>query len=1043
MRHAVILLILGAVPVTAIGEATPANVVWALGEADHDHAEFALAPVQYAHYLHQDFGWPDRCYVIGQSQPAEDWPYVLPGPDDAWAGSGGLAGIRTHTAEILFELAACPSGDYALVIELVDVSPNGPPFLRVRVNGKPHDFSLEAGASGDSIAGHPEQGRPVRLTVPADNLCAGVNHVEMSVLQGSWLLFDQVRLEGPGSAALANPHETLIRKVTPSTFEDQRDGAHVQPLLVDVQQVAGHAKLVVRLDDAEIFTATVEPGRTIFEAPMPAAGTETESRVTVLVDGEPRYEGTVKRAPGKKRTPADYVDVFMGTGHSRWMIAPGPWMPYGMVKLSPENQNAGWQGGYEPTIENVAGFSHIHEWTMAGLLTMPVTGPLQTEVGDQYHPEEGYRSRIDKDRENGGIGYYHTYLSDYGIDAELTATTRAGLQRYTFPPTDSARVLIDLQIPAEYRYDLEACRVERVNDHRIEGYSQQHSSRVWFDSHQDYTVYFVLEFDRPMTDFGVWSNGKVREGTTLLKTRQARDAGAYAGFDLSEGGAVLMRSAISLVSVEQAQRNLETEMTPFGWDFDAVVEQQRDAWNTIFNRIEIETSDHREKVRFYSNLYRAYCARTIWSDVNGQWTGPEEAIHQLPDPKSPVYGCDAFWNTFWNLNQVWNLLTPEYSANWVRSQLALYDVGGWLAKGPAGMEYIPVMVAEHEIPFIVAAYQLGIRDFDAEKAFEAMVKMQTAPWEDDLGGGQAGNKDLDVYLRLGYVPHGGGNSSNTMEYAYDDYCVAQMAKALGKQDAYDQFMARAQNWKNLIDPDIGFARPKDAEGNWIEPYEPLQRVEGWTEGNAWQYTWFVPHDPTALIERIGQDRFVANLNEGFEKSEPLRYNAPLEQYWDYPVCHGNQPAMQVSYLFNYAGRPWLTQHWNRSIQERYYGHGVEDAYLGDEDQGQMSGWFIMSAIGLFQTDGGCRVDPIYEIASPRFEKVTIHLNPDYYPGKTFVIEAHNASRENAYVQSAKLNGETLNRWWFPAKALQQGGILELEMGPEPNKEWARTQPAVP
>ena len=506
---------------------------------------------------------------------------------------------------------------------------------------------------------------------------------------------------------------------------------------------------------------------------------------------------------------------------------------------------------------------------------------------------------------------------------------------------------------------------------------------------------------------------------------------------------LLARSAICLVSAAQARLNLETELTPFGWDFEAVVQNQREAWNAILGRVEIESIDYRDKVRFYTNLYRAYCARTIWSDVNGKWTGPYEKVHHLPDPASPVYGCDAFWNTFWNLNQVWNLLTPEISAQWVRSQLAMYDVGGWLAKGPAGMEYIPVMVAEHEIPFIVAAYQQGIRDFDEEKALEAMVKMQTTPWADDLGGGQAGNKDLEVYRKLGYVPHGGGMSSNTMEYAYDDFCVAQMAKALGKEDLYTQFMKRAANWRNLIDAAIGFARPKDENGNWIEPYEPLKKVEGWTEGNAWQYTWFVPHNPVGLIDIMGEEVFVRNLNDGFEKSEPLRYNAPLEQYWDYPVCHGNQPAMQVSYLFNYAGKPWLTQKWNRSIQDRYYGYGVGDAYLGDEDQGQMSGWFVMSALGLFQTDGGCRVDPIYEIASPRFEKVTLHLNEDYYPGGTFVIETRNASRTNAYVQSATLNGQPLEQWWFPAKALHEGGKLVVEMGPEPNTNWAGGEAPLP
>jgi predicted alpha-1,2-mannosidase len=1013
-----------------------AGTVWRIGQADETGNEFALAPAGYEQYLHHDFGWPDRPFIVGQSEPAADWAYVLPGPDDAWAGSGGLAGIRTQVAEILFELAQRPEGAYTLVIDLVDVAPKKAPLLRARVNGVRHDRQLEPGAGDASILGEPEAGRPVELRVPVDNLRAGVNHLSLTILEGSWLLFDQVRLEGPEGATLAPPHTTLIRDVSPGALDAVLEGKRAQPLLVDVQQVRGSAGVRVTLDGEVVFEDTIEQGRTILEVPLPSVSAPTESAVVITVDGQTRYEGNVARAPRDLATPADYVNVFLGTGHSRWMIAPGPWMPYGMVKLSPNNQNSGWQGGYEPTIENVAGFSHIHEWTMAGLLTMPTTGPLEISEGREDRPDSGYRSRIDKDREQGGIGYYRTHLSDYGIDAELTATTRAGLQRYTFPPAEEARILIDLQIPAEYKFDIQACRIEQVSDHRIEGFSTQQSRNVWFESHQDYTVYFVVEFDRPIASFGVWEGKDIKRGQRLLEAGAPSDAGAFAEFDLPEGGTVMLRSAISLVDIDGARKNLETELsTPFAWDFDAVVKHQRDAWNSIFERVQIETPDYREKMRFYSNMYRAWCARTIWSDVDGRWVDPHEQVQQLADPQSPVFGCDAFWNTFWNLNQAWYLITPEYASQWVKSQLALYDAAGWLAKGPAGMEYIPVMVAEHEIPFIVGAYQMGIRDFDAEKAFEAMVKMQTEEWVPEIGGGQVGNKDLKPYLEYGYVPEGQGRASNTFEYAYDDWTVAQMAKALGKEEQYQEFMKRSRYWRNLIDPEVGFARSKNADGTWVEPFEIMQRNEGFTEGNAWQYTWFVPHTPEDLIEMIGQERFVKELDTGFRNSEPLRYNAPLEQYWDFPVCHGNQPAMQVSSLFNYAERPWLTQKWNRSIQDRYYGFGVGDAYLGDEDQGQMSGWFVMSAMGLFQTDGGCSVEPMYEIGSPRFDKVTIQLNPAYYPGKTFTIETRNNGRENVYVQSATLNGEPLNDWRFPASVVTGGGSLVLEMGPEPNENW--------
>jgi putative alpha-1,2-mannosidase len=400
----------------------------------------------------------------------------------------------------------------------------------------------------------------------------------------------------------------------------------------------------------------------------------------------------------------------MGSAHSRWMIAPGPWMPFSMVKLSPNNQNAGWQAGYDPHLENIGGFSHIHEWTMAGLLMMPTTGPLQVEVGDQYQPDAGYRSRADTTREQARIGYYRTFLSDTGIDVELTATTRAGFQRYTFPETTQARVLLDFQFPAEYRFDLVSVEVRQSSATRIEGSVEHHAPDVWGrDAQQEYVLHFVAEFDRPIHTSGVWTDAGVQPDTRVLRTGRVKDAGVYVEFDTRGARTVQVRTGISLVSLDNADLNLRHEISqPFGWNFAAIVDHQRATWNELLGRIHIETPDRREKVRFYTNLYRSFC-RNIWSDVDGRWRDPEERIQQLNDPDAVMLGCDAFWNTFWNLNQVWNLISPEWSSRWVRSQLALYDACGWLAKGPAGLEYIPVMVAEHEIPLIVGAYQMGIR----------------------------------------------------------------------------------------------------------------------------------------------------------------------------------------------------------------------------------------------------------------------------------------------------------------------------------------------
>lgn len=487
--------------------------------------------------------------------------------------------------------------------------------------------------------------------------------------------------------------------------------------------------------------------------------------------------------------------------------------------------------------------------------------------------------------------------------------------------------------------------------------------------------------------------------------------------------------------MENAANNLLKEITePFGWSFDSVVDNQRKVWNDIFRRIDITTNDRMEKVRFYTNMYRAMC-RNTWSDINGEWAAPDKTVCKCA-PGQRAMGCDAFWNTFWNLNQFWNLVTPEWSSRWVHSQLAMYDACGWLAKGPAGMKYIPVMVAEHEIPLMVSTYQMGIHDFDVEKLFEAIKKMQTTP-ATHVAGGFAGNRDLIPYLKYHYVPMEKGRFSNTLEYSFDDWTVGQMAKALGRYSDYATFNDRGYWWKNAINPDNGYAHLRDTTGCFIPDFDAFHTGSNkhYVEGNAWQLSYFVPQDVPALIEIMGEDSFVDRLNWGFEASEPWRYNAPNDQYWDYPVVQGNQQSMHFAFLFNWAKRPWLTQRWSRSIIDKYYGYGIANAYLGDEDQGQMSAWFVMAALGLFQTDGGCSTEPIYEIASPLFEKAVIDLGHRYNRGGTFTIEARDVSRKNKYVQSATLNGQRLDSFCFPASELLRGGSLVLQMGDKPNTAW--------
>lgn len=1067
------LLIIVAIPFRV----TAQKPIWQLGIPDHSAAEFALAPSDYSRFLEKDFGWEDRFFAIGNSNEKKDLPYVLPGTTDYWGGTSGLAGIRPHELNILFSLDEIPSGgSLKLTIDILDCSPESPPLFKVTLNDSIWKFQLEAGRSENALKGDGNNFKEQVLEIPIDvrALKKGGNLLQFTTLQGSWMVFDHIKLEGPESLKLFKPSGLFIRNADMASYEISDSGKAYQPFLVDVQHLQGSPILEVHVDGQQIFRKIVEAGRHIFEVPVDVVEAAYMSNYQIFVDGKLVEEGEIKRTPEEQADLVDYVDTKIGTGHSRWMIAPGPWMPFSMVKISPDNQQQGWQAGYQPSLESVATFSHIHEWTMAGLGTFPTNGPLETKIGKQGYPDSGYRSRIDKRTEKTPLGYYSVVLQDYDIKTELTATTRCSFQRYTYPENSvDSRVLIDLQIPAEYGYNIEEAYFEKVGDYKLIGYSKQISPSVWGEGHyrkqfieggdepkewddikQEYTVHFAIEFDSPIESFGVWSDGKaagnseesLQENVVKVKLESPEDAVGIVTFDTSIERVVQMRTGISFVSMENAQLNLKEEITrPFDWDFDKVRANQEAKWEELLQRVKIKTDDKMEKARFYSNMYRALVSRNTFSDVDGRWRDAEESIQQFDHPERVALGCDAFWNTFWNLNQFWNLVTPEWSSKWVNSQLAMYDAHGWLAKGPAGMEYIPVMVAEHEIPLIVGAYQMGVGGFDVKKAFEAVYKMQTTLGQ-KVGNGYAGNRDLQPYLTYQYVPYNKGRFSNTLEYAFDDFSVSQLAKALGKDKAYEEFIERGYWWENAIDPEIGFARLRHSDGSWYPDFDPIKTAGNfqYVEGNAWQLSFFVPQDVPALAAIIGEEEMAKRLDDGFILSSQWRYNAPNELYWDFPVTQGNQQSMHFSFLFNWVKKPWLTQKWSRDIMDRYYGHGVSNAYLGDEDQGQMSAWFLMVSLGLFQTDGGVRVGPIYEIGSPVFEKVEIDLGNRYGRGKTFIIEAKNTSFSNKYVQSATLNGKPLHNFWFPAEELLKGGELILEMGLEPNKKWGVSKmPASP
>ena len=739
-----------------------------------------------------------------------------------------------------------------------------------------------------------------------------------------------------------------------------------------------------------------------------------------------------------QREPVDYADPLIGTSNSRWMLGPYAGVPFGMVQLGPDNQSSGWMSGYEYSINNVTGFSHLHAWTMGGLMLMPSTLDLAIEDGAVDRPYRGagagYHSRILKETEKAGAGYYAVHLYDPDVYAEMTASTRCGFLRFTFPAAEDARVLVDLAFPSEYRFRVRDAVIRRVGPAELEGYARSHTNE-W----DEYTLHFVIRFSRPFRSLGGWVGDDLLPDVEQISG--AGDVGGIVTFSTAKGDQVLVQTGLSLVDIDGARRNLEAELGPFGWDFDAVRAAARARWNELLGRITVEGGSETDRVKLYTNLYRSFCAKQTWNDVDGRYVDPSEQIRQLPAGTS-LYGGDAFWNTFWNLNGVWSLVAPEILNNWVVTQLELFDSTGWMNNGPTGVEMTGVMEVSHEIALIVGALQKGIRDYDVDRAWEAIRHTVTEQGRRlEPFSGLAGNEHLDVYREKGYVPLDVDSVSRTLDYAFDDYCAAQMAKALGHDEDYRLLLDRSRSWRNLFHPGLKYIVPRDSAGEWMEDFDPFSGLH-FIEGNGWQYSWYVPHDVPGLVEIMGRELFNRRLEEGFERSARHRFAAHAfdrhqPERHEYYVNHGNQVNMQAAFLFNYSGKPWLTQKYSRAILDAYYGATPYHGWEGDEDEGQMGAWFVMSALGLFEMDGGTSAPPMLELTSPLFERATIRLDPRFHSGREFVIEARGSSPENIYIQSAVLDGVPLTEPRLPYAVVAAGGTLVLEMGPRPNQAlWA-------
>ena len=744
-----------------------------------------------------------------------------------------------------------------------------------------------------------------------------------------------------------------------------------------------------------------------------------------------------------KNDPASRVNPFVGTddhGHTFPCAA----LPGGMIQLGPDTDIKGWDwcSGYHYSDHSIMGFSHLHRSGMGAgdwgdILLMPTTGKLKIEPGSKDKPGDGYRSSFTHQEEEATPGFYAVNLKDYGIRAELTVSERVGFHKYTFPKSETSHILIDMEHGIGDKCT--DAQIKIVNNTEIEG----HRASSGFVKNQN--VYFCAKFSKPFASSGTWEKSSIEAGSN---ENAGTRIGAYVNYVTAENETIEVKVGISYTSIEQARLNLDTEIP--GWDFARIKENAREKWNNALGKIDVqmelkddESYRQQKIITFYTALYHSLLFPATFSDVDGKYRGLDDAIHTAKDF---TYRSDfSLWDTFRAEMPLLTLIHPERSNDAVNTMIAQYEQGGWMPTPQQfGNSYTNDMIGDHPVVVILDAWQKGLRNFDLQKAYEGVRKnaMETPP-ESHRSRGRRG---LDSYLKFGYVPYDKirESVSRTLEYAFNDWCVAQLAKAAGKMDDYELFMKRASNYKNIIDPSTGFARPKNSDGKWLSPFDPKFIGNGndrhYTEANAWQYTWFVPQDVQGLIKlEGGREKFVARLDSLFTTGSDVHSTVSdvtglIGQY-----AHGNEPGHHTIYLFDYAGFPWKTQEMARKVMDTLYGSGPA-GLCGNEDMGQMSAWYVLSAMGIYQVAPGQNV---YQIGSPEFSKVILHLDKSFNKGKEFIIETKNNSRVNKYIQSATLNGEPLNKPWFDHDVIANGGTLVFMMGSEPNKNWGSDPGAVP
>lgn len=747
-----------------------------------------------------------------------------------------------------------------------------------------------------------------------------------------------------------------------------------------------------------------------------------------------------------------YVKPNIGTAHSRWFFYTPAALPFGMAKLAPSTNGSygnptGWEAvGYDERHTSIEGFVNFHEFQIGGITFMPTIGKLQTVPGKLENVNSGYRSSFDRKDEFATAGYYSVLLKDYDIKAELTATQRVGFHRYTFPASKQSNIIFDIGRRMGESGPVLDAKVTMVDDKHISGYVTTRPEYVKkYQSGASLTMFFYAELDKAPKEFGTFVNENIHAGK---RQETGIGAGVYLTYDTKDKDVLNIKVGLSYTSIDNAKLNLETEAKNL--TFDQAKERALKTWNESLGRITVEGKNEDDKIKFYTGLFHAILGRGLASDVNGAYPKNDGTVGQIEldiqgKPKHNHYNTDAIWGGYWNLTQLWAIAYPEYYEDFVQSQLLVYQDTGWLGDGIAASRFVSGVGTNMTGLVIAAAHNIGLTNFNVDLAYEAARKNELE-WKDRIPG--AGKMDVGVFVKRGFSPYienndegsrelttegSGFGTSHTLENCFSTYAVAQFAKALGKTEDYNQLMKLSKGWELLYDPSTNFIRPKGVNGEFIKDFDPTAPWIGFQEGNAWQYTFYVPHGPESLVKKIGKGEFNNRLDSIFTISQKYTFGGgrEIDAFAGIKSLYnqGNQPNLHISWLFNYSGRPDLTQKWTRAICNEFYGlDGIHGYGFGqDEDQGQMGAWYVLASIGLFDVKGLSGPEPAFQIGSPLFDKVTIQLPQKIRKGK-FIIQAENNSKENIYVQKAILNGQNDVKLMVPYKTLVKGGKLNLVMG---------------